>query len=62
MLVEVGFEMAQLPLKPAYEVSQITTAIALVEAGLGVSVLPSYALTAIGTRGGVIGKTLVEPN
>jgi len=62
LLVEVGFEMTQLPLKPAYEVSQITTAIALVEAGLGVSVLPSYALTAIGTRGGVIGKTLVEPS
>ncbi|MBN9216808.1 MAG: LysR family transcriptional regulator [Mesorhizobium sp.] len=62
LLVEVGFEMAQLPLKPAYEVSQITTAIALVEAGLGVSVLPSYALTAVGTRGGAVGKTLVEPS
>jgi DNA-binding transcriptional LysR family regulator len=32
--------------RPAYEVSFITTAIGLVEAGLGVAVLPSYILSA----------------
>lgn len=43
LLVEVGFENAQIELKPAYEVSQITTALALVRAGLGIAVLPTYA-------------------
>lgn len=41
LLVEVGFESCELPLKPAFEVAQVTTAIALVEAGLGVAVLPT---------------------
>ena len=49
-LVEYGYEAAGLSSQPAYEVSQITTALALVEAGLGVSVLPTYALTASRTR------------
>lgn len=43
LLVEVGYEHAQIALKPAYEVAQIATALALVEAGLGVAVLPTYA-------------------
>jgi DNA-binding transcriptional LysR family regulator len=43
LLVEVGFEMSQIRLVPAYEVAQITTALAMVEAGLGVAVLPAYA-------------------
>jgi DNA-binding transcriptional LysR family regulator len=43
ILVEVGFETAQIRLIPAYEVAQITTALAMVEAGLGVAVLPTYA-------------------
>ena len=43
LLVEVGFEMSQIRLIPAYEVAQITTALAMAEAGLGVSVLPAYA-------------------
>ncbi|MGO4833761.1 LysR substrate-binding domain-containing protein, partial [Rhizobiaceae sp. 2RAB30] len=43
LLVEVGFEMAEIPFKPSYEVTQVTTAIALVEAGLGIAVLPTYA-------------------
>lgn len=60
LLVEIGFEAAELPLKPVYEVAQITTAIALVEAGLGVAVLPTYALAAAGYRK-VIGKVLTDP-
>jgi len=43
LLVEFGFEAAQIPLNPAYEVSYVTTALAMVEAGLGVAVLPTYA-------------------
>ena len=43
LLVEVGFEAAQIRLVPAYEVGQITTALAMVEAGLGIAVLPTYA-------------------
>lgn len=43
LLVEVGYEAAQIRLVPAYEVGQITTALAMVEAGLGIAVLPAYA-------------------
>ncbi|MFD9902056.1 LysR family transcriptional regulator [Mesorhizobium sp. NPDC059025] len=61
LLVEIGFETSEIPLKPAFEVSQVTTALALVEAGLGVAVLPAYALAAARHRK-VAGKPLVEPN
>ncbi|MFN4008569.1 MAG: LysR family transcriptional regulator [Pannonibacter sp.] len=47
LLVEVGFEAAQTPPRIAFEVTQVTTALALVEAGLGVAVLPTYARAAI---------------
>ncbi|MGN6459604.1 MAG: LysR substrate-binding domain-containing protein [Pseudolabrys sp.] len=43
LLVEVGFESARKPLLPAFEVTQITTALALTAANLGVAVLPAYA-------------------
>ena len=56
----MGFESCELPLKPAFEVAQVTTAIALVEAGLGVAVLPTYALAAARYRK-VNGRQLVEP-
>lgn len=46
LLVDMATEAARLSIKPAFEVSLITTALALVEAGLGVSVLPTYALAA----------------
>ncbi|WP_378942108.1 LysR family transcriptional regulator [Mesorhizobium sp. ANAO-SY3R2] len=61
LLVEIGFEASEIALKPAYEVSQVTTAIALVEAGLGVAVLPTYALAAARYRK-VAGKLLTDPN
>ncbi|MBB4261373.1 LysR family transcriptional regulator [Bradyrhizobium sp. CIR3A] len=43
ILVEVGYEAARIKLVPAYEVSWITTALAMVEAGLGIGVFPTYA-------------------
>lgn len=46
LLVEVGFESARKPLQPAFEVTQITTALALTAANLGVAVLPAYAWNA----------------
>lgn len=60
LLVEVGFEAAQIPVKPAYEVSHVTTALALVEAGLGVSVLPTYAKAAA-LHKRIVGRQLCEP-
>jgi DNA-binding transcriptional LysR family regulator len=42
-LVEMGFGTLGRPARPAYEVAQVTTAVALVEAGLGVAVLPAVA-------------------
>ncbi|MGO4715604.1 LysR substrate-binding domain-containing protein [Bradyrhizobium sp. 2TAF24] len=59
LLVEVGFETAEIKLVPAYEVAQITTALAMVEAGLGVAVLPTYALAA--ARALDISAAMLEP-
>lgn len=60
LLTEVGLESAGVSVKPAFEVSLISTALALVEAGLGITVLPSYALAAA-RHHAVVGKPLVEP-
>lgn len=60
LLVDIGTETAGFAAKPAFEVSLITTALALVEAGLGVSVLPSYALAAA-RQHAVLAKPLVDP-
>ena len=46
--------------KAAYEVSQMTTAIMLVEAGLGVAVLPTYVWS-FGRDRAIVSKPLVEP-
>ncbi len=61
LLVEVGFETVHLPVKPAFEVSLITTALALVEVGLGVAVLPTYALASARNHK-VTGKILTNPS
>ncbi|MCV9940276.1 LysR family transcriptional regulator [Boseaceae bacterium BT-24-1] len=60
LLVEVAYETVGMPLKPAYEVSQITTALALVEARLGVAVLPTYARAAAPHRR-IIARPLSNP-
>lgn len=43
-LAERSWLAAGASIRPAFEVSQIATALALVEAGLGIAILPSYAL------------------
>ena len=60
LLVEVGYESAEVTLRPAYEVAQITTALALVEAGLGIAVLPTYARAV--APAGVVSMPLLEPS
>lgn len=56
---EVGFEAAGLTLRPAFEVDQIATALALATAGLGVAILPGYARA--GQTGGITAQTLGTP-
>ncbi len=60
LLADVAMESIGMPLKPAFEVSLITTALAFVEARIGVSVLPTYALAAAKSDG-IIARPLVEP-
>lgn len=59
VLVEVGFESAQIPFRPSYEVAQITTALALVECDLGVAVLPTYARAVASAQ--IVSRPLSEP-
>lgn len=59
-LVERGFAEVGEAARPAFEVSHVTTAVGLVEAGLAISILPSYALTR--TRSvSVVAVPLVAP-
>lgn len=59
-LSERGLAQIGEPVDPAYEVSNVTTAVGLVEAGLAVAVLPRYAL--IRTRAvGVRAVPLIDP-
>lgn len=59
-LVERGFAEIGEPVQPAFEVAHVTTAVGLVEAGLAVSILPSYALSS--TRSpGVVAVPLTAP-
>ena len=46
--------------KPLYEVSQMTTAVMLVEAGLGVAVLPAYIWSFARSRE-IVSRPLIEP-
>ena len=59
-LVEQGFAQIGTPIKQAFEVTQVSTAVGLVEAGLAASVLPSYALASTRSQG-VRGIALTEP-
>jgi LysR family transcriptional regulator, carnitine catabolism transcriptional activator len=59
-LVEQGFSLIGETVAAAYEVAQVTTAIGLVQAGLGISILPSFAMSnALSAR--VVARPLVEP-
>lgn len=60
-LVELGYEEADILMDPAFEVSQIATALAFVEAGLGFSVLPAYAISQIRDRKIVV-RALENPS
>lgn len=59
-LVERCYEAAGLVARPDYELSQISTVLALVEAGLGISVLPTHALHSSRFRR-VVARTLTAP-
>jgi DNA-binding transcriptional LysR family regulator len=50
LLTEIGFQSADIDLRPVLEVHQVYTALALVDTGAGVAVLPSYALAALRQR------------
>ena len=52
-------DLGEQPL-PAHEVAQVSTAVGLVEAGLGLAILPAYALAA-SRAAGVVAIPLVEP-
>lgn len=59
LLVEIGYEAARIKLVPAYEMTWITTALAMVEASLGVGVFPTYAWA--GAHALNISAALLEP-
>ena len=46
LLVELGCETARIGMAITHEVSNVTTALAMVDAGLGIAVLPTYARVA----------------
>ncbi len=59
-LTDAAFVHAELAIQPRYEVEQIPSAIALVEAGLGVTALPSLTFSMFKGRNLVV-RPLVEP-
>jgi DNA-binding transcriptional LysR family regulator len=62
LLVDLGFQAANASPRIAFEVSQITTAVALVERDLGVAVLPAYAWTFARFCDDVVSRPLVAPS
>ncbi|MCR0985160.1 LysR family transcriptional regulator [Roseomonas populi] len=59
--VERGYEAAGLRAEPAFELDQIGTVVAMVEAGLGITVLPPYALGPLST-GSLVVRPLGRPS
>ncbi|QCI66590.1 LysR family transcriptional regulator [Phreatobacter stygius] len=59
-LVEDGHRSAGIAFTPAFEVEQVTTALALTEAGLCATVLPAYAWAGLRGRG-VCARYLITP-
>lgn len=60
LLVELGCETARIGMAIAHEVSHVTTALTMVEAGLGIAVLPTYAQVAARQRA-VVAVPLTNP-
>lgn len=61
LLAEVGFESAGQPYRPALEVHQIHTALALVEQAGLIAVLPAYAKAAVHARA-ILARALTTPD
>ena len=59
-LVDQTFGRLTSRLAPAFEVANVSTALGLVSAGLGVSILPAYSLARSKAQG-ITGRPLVEP-
>ena len=59
-ITDAAFVHAEIAIEPRYEVEQIPTAIALVEAGLGVTALPSLTFSMFKGRNLAV-RPLVEP-
>ena len=62
-LVEQGLAETGEPFEPAFEVAHVATAVGLVEAGIAVSVLPSYAVArirAVGIRSVPLSNPVLE--
>jgi Transcriptional regulator len=59
-LMELGAESASQVLRPKFEATLVTTALAFVGAGLGVSVLPTYAVSQA-AQYNLVARPLVDP-
>ncbi|GAA0605137.1 LysR family transcriptional regulator [Paenochrobactrum glaciei] len=59
-LMELGAEQASQILHPKFEASMVTTALAFVGAGLGVAVLPTYAMSRA-DQYNLVSRPLVDP-
>ena len=58
--LEAGYATAGLRAEPAFELDQLTTIVALVEAGFGITVLPSYAVKSF-TNKSLVARPLGDP-
>jgi DNA-binding transcriptional LysR family regulator len=58
--LERGYAAAGLDAEPAFELDQLTTIVAMVEAGFGITVLPLYAIKALSTPS-LVARPLVDP-
>ncbi|WP_024507647.1 LysR family transcriptional regulator [Bradyrhizobium sp. ARR65] len=58
--IEQGYAAAGLNAEPAFELDQLTTILAMVEAGFGITVLPLYALSALPTKS-LVARELIDP-
>lgn len=58
--LERGYAAAGLDAEPAFELDQLTTIMAMVEAGFGITVLPLYAINVLATSS-LVARPLVDP-